>query len=231
VDQSTVSALTPEATQERADLFRLMADSSDDVIRLIDAEGRNVYVSEAATRLLGLRPEYVFERIHPDDLAAGQRWWQCMLAGGSERFTWRVLDRHGAWRWLETWGRSVQYREQRYILTICRDVTQRVQVMEALRDNERRLEDAQRIAHIGSWDNDLGADQIKWSDETYRILAFSLAVSLPPQQRCWDGSIRRTDTSRPPPPLMHWVATTTTRRSIGSFVRTVRCEPSTVPGT
>jgi PAS domain S-box-containing protein len=46
-----------------------------------------------------------------------------------------------------------------------------------LRESERRLEDAQRISHVGYWERDLATNRYTWSDETYRIFG------LPPQQR------------------------------------------------
>ena len=44
-----------------------------------------------------------------------------------------------------------------------------------LRQSEARLEEAQRIAHVGHWERDLDTDCLIGSDETYRILG------LPPQ--------------------------------------------------
>ena len=43
---------------------------------------------------------------------------------------------------------------------------------EALRTSERRLRDAQRIAHVGSFEWDLAADELRWSDEHYRIFGW-----------------------------------------------------------
>jgi len=40
---------------------------------------------------------------------------------------------------------------------------------EALRRSEENLANAQRIAHIGSWDWDIQNDQLSWSEEIYRI--------------------------------------------------------------
>ena len=46
----------------------------------------------------------------------------------------------------------------------------------ALKESQRRLEEAQRIAHVGHWERDLETGLITWSDEIYRILG------LPPQE-------------------------------------------------
>jgi PAS domain S-box-containing protein len=46
-----------------------------------------------------------------------------------------------------------------------------------LRESEAKLEEAQRIAHVGYWDRDLDIDRLTWSDEAYRIFG------LGPQDR------------------------------------------------
>ena len=55
------------------------------------------------------------------------------------------------------------------VLGIARDVTERKAAVEALRTTADRLKEAQRIAHIGSWDLDLRSNQLHWSDEVFRI--------------------------------------------------------------
>ncbi|KKO19719.1 MAG: two-component sensor kinase [Candidatus Brocadia fulgida] len=39
----------------------------------------------------------------------------------------------------------------------------------ALRKNEASLANAQRIAHLGNWEWDIGKNEVRWSDEVYRI--------------------------------------------------------------
>ena len=46
-----------------------------------------------------------------------------------------------------------------------------------LRESERKLEEAQRLTHVGYWERDPETDLITWSDETYRIFG------LQPQAR------------------------------------------------
>jgi PAS domain-containing protein len=49
-----------------------------------------------------------------------------------------------------------------------------------LQESKTRLEEAQRVAHVGHWEWDLATDVIVWSDETYRIFGLS------PQERPMD---------------------------------------------
>src|SRR5579862_8554785 len=49
-----------------------------------------------------------------------------------------------------------------------------------LQESKARLEEAQRVAHVGHWEWDLETNAIVWSDETYRIFG------LKPQERPMD---------------------------------------------
>ena len=50
----------------------------------------------------------------------------------------------------------------------------RTQLVEkdVLRANEARLNEAQRIAHIGDWEWDISTNEVNWSDELYRIYGY-----------------------------------------------------------
>jgi PAS domain S-box-containing protein len=50
-----------------------------------------------------------------------------------------------------------------------REISERKVVEEALKESQRRLEEAQRLAHVGSWNWDLQSNTLSWSDELYRI--------------------------------------------------------------
>jgi PAS domain S-box-containing protein len=49
-----------------------------------------------------------------------------------------------------------------------------------LQESKARLEEAQRVAHVGHWEWDLETDVVLWSDETFRIFGLS------PQERPMD---------------------------------------------
>lgn len=46
---------------------------------------------------------------------------------------------------------------------------ERERVLEKLKQSERKLTEAQHVAHIGSWERDLRNDQVTWSNELYNI--------------------------------------------------------------
>src|SRR5258707_10588589 len=54
------------------------------------------------------------------------------------------------------------------------------QLSRDLQESKAKLEEAQRVAHVGHWEWDLETDVVVWSDETYRI------SGLRPQQRPMD---------------------------------------------
>ena len=59
------------------------------------------------------------------------------------------------------------------------DFTDRRIVEEALKLSESRLEEAQRVAHLGSWNWDLKTRSLSWSDELCRICGVEPGLHLP----------------------------------------------------
>src|SRR5579884_420171 len=56
---------------------------------------------------------------------------------------------------------------------IKREVTKSGRAEKKLIERERQLSEAQHIAHIGSWEWDILANRVTWSDEAYRICGFT----------------------------------------------------------
>ena len=119
----------------------------------------------------------VWPRVHPDDRSRLIEAADEALRGGPRyEVEFRVVRPDGTLRTLHSQGdivRDESGRPRRMFGTV-QDVTDRKNAEEALRESERRLAEAQRIAHVGYWDRDLETDRITWSVETFRI--FGLKV-------------------------------------------------------
>lgn len=54
-------------------------------------------------------------------------------------------------------------------IILSRDITERKRSLDLIIKSEKKLEDAQRLAQIGSWELNLLSNELSWSDEIYRI--------------------------------------------------------------
>ena len=129
--------------------------------------------------------------LHPEDLKRhAEKWRVCTVTGevfeDEARFR-RAAD--GEYRWFLI--RAVPLRAETGTILkwygVLTDIEDRKRAEEALQltshdlqDSKAKLEDAQRITHVGYWEWDLLTDRVNWSDETYRI------YGLRPQERPMD---------------------------------------------
>jgi PAS domain S-box-containing protein len=64
----------------------------------------------------------------------------------------------------------------------------------ALKDRERQLSEAQAIAHIGSWEFDMVANRVTWSDEAYHL--WGLPLGSPVDYNAFIGGVHPEDRPR-----------------------------------
>ncbi|MFC1489692.1 PAS domain S-box protein [Candidatus Latescibacterota bacterium] len=68
---------------------------------------------------------------------------------------------------------SKQSRDLEKITTLHKiDIKKINNSQKALLESEAKLTEAQRVAHVGSWDLDIKTNKLSWSDETFRIFGF-----------------------------------------------------------
>lgn len=141
-------------------------------------DGRWLKVPPLLCATLAYRDEELLElRVkdvtHPDDFEA--EWVQCeRLARGEAKsfdIEKRLLRRDGKVIWVYQNTSVVLDAEDRplHFLTFLRDITQRKEAEEQLRRSQIQLNEAQRLAHLGSWEWEIATGRVEWSDELYRI--------------------------------------------------------------
>jgi PAS domain S-box-containing protein len=148
--------------------------------------------SEETYRILGFTREtnltldLVFDRIHPEDRDRLQQLRDRAAQNGMDLdVEHRILLPDGVIRYLHVVAHAGEDRSgNREYIGIVSDITERKlaeQERQALsrdlKESNARLEEAQRVAHVGYWEWDLETGEVIWSDETYRIFG------LKPQER------------------------------------------------
>ncbi|HKJ82590.1 MAG TPA: PAS domain S-box protein [Mariprofundaceae bacterium] len=76
-------------------------------------------------------------------------------------------------------GRRTAFNGKPCLIMMGFDISRRREIETRLRSSEENLAMAQRIAHLGSWENDLVHHRLTWSDEIYRIFGIASSESMP----------------------------------------------------
>lgn len=81
--------------------------------------------------------------------------------------------------WTEVIVTTVDYKGEIASLSINRDITNQKQAEEALYKSESNLIEAQRLAHVGSWEWDIKTDNVTWSRELFNLLGRDYNMPVP----------------------------------------------------
>jgi len=143
-------------------------------------------------------------RVHPEDL-------ESYIASVCEavenlslwHYEGRLVKPDGEIRWLQ--GDSMPTRSENGEIIFCGvlfDITDRKVAETAIRQSQRQLQEAQRLAHVGNWELDAATETITWSEELFRIfgleptesapnLAEQIALIHPEDLELWQTQVQR----------------------------------------
>lgn len=172
-----------EQLQETLDALRISESRYHDLFKVLpvgvfeaDAEGNIVLMNDAGIKMMG---GMTFEEIkghgwatviHPDDRAAMfEKIERLFTVGEPFLMEYRQVFPDGRTNWVLT--SIIRRTDTGGGIGAAVDITDRKELESALRKSSHLLEEAQRIAEMGSWQLDLTKNTIRWSDEIFRIFA------------------------------------------------------------
>ncbi|HEY8521607.1 MAG TPA: PAS domain-containing protein [Gammaproteobacteria bacterium] len=161
------------------DLQRLV-DASPAVHYLARVSGdfETIYISPAVHAQLGYAPEQLTadpglwsRLVHPDDRPRVLAALAHIAEQPRQALEYRLRHANGGWRWLHDQLALLRDDEGEppRIVGSRLDITERKEAEERTREIASRLQEAQSIAGIGSWEVDILTSSHWWSDEMYRI--------------------------------------------------------------
>jgi PAS domain S-box-containing protein len=126
-------------------------------------------------------PNTLISRVHPDDL-------ESYIASVNEavenislwHYEGRLVKPDGKIRWWQ--GDSMPTRSEIGETVFCGvllDITDRKVAETAIRESQRQLKEAQRLAHVGNWELDPATEIVTWSEELFCIFGLEPASIAP----------------------------------------------------
>jgi PAS domain S-box-containing protein len=192
-----------EAMRKSETLYRTLFESANDAILIMNSK-EFIDCNLTATRMFGYPREKLvghspveFSPARQADgresaVVASEKI-QAAIDGEPQFFEWTHQRADGSLALTEVSLSCMEPREGPMLMAIVRDVTERRKAEESLRElsqavaqSERlkteiieKLNDAQEVAQIGSWDWDIRRNVVWWSDETYRLFGVSPGEHTP----------------------------------------------------
>ncbi len=143
--------------EESLNNYKIIAGNSTDLILRHKMTGQITYASPASLRLLGYKPgeltfDDVYNFIHPGDVDRIRNGISTMVDGVHYKARFRILNSRGKYRWFESTAKmlpaSSVTNEEREIISVSRDVTERVEIENQLMEANKKAGDINKLKEI-----------------------------------------------------------------------------------
>ena len=184
------------------DRFSVLAESSLTGVYLVEDDLFR-YMNPAVAKMFGYAVHELVDRLGPADLVVPEDRAVVLenlrrrVEGEVEeiRYRMRAVRKDGSVFPIEVHGRRITQQGKVGVMGTLLDNSERERVEDELRRTNAKLEEAQRIAHLGWWERDYGTKRVTLSDEACRIFGVD-PVDLPNWHGRWLELIHPEDRAR-----------------------------------
>jgi PAS domain S-box-containing protein len=172
------------ALREREEQWREVFEHNPVMYFMVDAAGTVLSVNTFGAAQLGytvseLVGQSVLGVFFEEDRAFVQNNVSVCTNNPGQAHGWEVrkIRKDGTVLWVHENAKAVRRAENQLIVLIaCEDITERRRAVDALRQSETYLAEAQKLSHTGSFGWRVASRDIIWSEESFRIFGYDPAT-------------------------------------------------------
>jgi diguanylate cyclase (GGDEF)-like protein/PAS domain S-box-containing protein len=160
------------------DSFTAFFDRIPDAYVALDRDWRYTYVNQRAAALLGRSPHELIGKVIWDAFPESAelpfaRAYRDAMATQQPVFIEEYYPP------LQRWFENRIFPSPQGLTIYFHDISQRKETERKLQHQQRMLDEAQRVAHLGSWEWRIGAERVDWTPELFRIYGLHPAEAGP----------------------------------------------------
>lgn len=172
--------------RESEERYRLIAENATDVITIFDPEVNYVYLSPSVQKILGYTAEEMLQK-NVKDIMTLVSYQHALEAHRNRKDPDEIIHteteyirKDGTLVWGENTTSTLRDSKGQIIgyLVTTRDIDGRKKAEMALKDNEQKLKEAQKIAKMGSYEHNIETGKSIWSDEMYNLAGVEPTTSI-----------------------------------------------------
>lgn len=165
-----------KALVESEEKYRTVFENTGTATIIIEEDKTISMANTQSEKLTGYSKDEIENKIKwtdfiiPEDLKMMEKYHRERRKAGEKpptEYEFRLIDKKGKIK--NTFLKVGMIPGSKKSIVSLTDITERKQAEQELRESEARLNEAQRIAQIGSWELDLITNTLCWSDEIYRM--------------------------------------------------------------
>lgn len=163
-----------QVLRQSEEKYRVLYHESPGLKVIYDIDTLNILdVNSAATQDYGYSIEE-FRKMSVLDLCPQQEFKDKLHAVNKDDKIVRIgvfnhTNKDGTIRVVDIMGHKVVFNGKTCILLLANDITERLDALRQLEENQKKLSAAQKIARIGYWQLNMSNNKLFWSDEVYTI--------------------------------------------------------------
>jgi PAS domain S-box-containing protein len=194
-----------EAVKASEARLRAIVEAEPECVKVVDRECRLREINAAGLRMIGaksaeeMRGQLVLDLIDPRFHADYVESLAKVFRGETTFQQFEIVSLDGTRRWMEQNAAPLfdpaRPGEVREMIAVTRDVTERVLMEQSAQRIRDQLQQAQRIANVGSWEWDFTTGELSWSEHCYRIVGWDPADGKPTLER-FMRSVHRDDRAK-----------------------------------